>query len=281
MKRLFWAFAILLGGATLALAADSKADFIFPGQPGYTIGEQSRLYRKQEVQSPLPESAKTEAVIREGYLTETRYGAAKDGQAAPAAIVDHYEQALKSAGGEVYLRKDTTLQGAFQKDGRQCYLALEVYNGGMSYRAKVLEERDPDYQVTARGADFSDLPNYASNQKYKYFERLKIRMAQADGGKPEEVAREGYLSYTAYGYNRKGDYASSLQICRDFGHALKALGGEVLWESDSGGNAELHASFELNGVKHYLAVRGYNGGVNYTLQVLEEVPLRYDVTVLN
>ena len=263
MTRVVLLFVYLLTGAALAQAAPT--DFIFSGMPGYELQKQSRRFQQQAIEFQLPESRKTRSVSREGYLTQSRYAFTMKVKAVSAAIVEHYAQALEKIGGEILSRKDDTLHGTFHHNGRECYLVLNVYDGGIFYFAGVLEVMDMEYEIAALGIPFPMLPNYVAGRKVKNFARLTVKKMQEGKTKPKDVTLEGAMMYTFYGSSSKDTSVNPLQIFKNYHDIIKEMGGIILYCKDE---KELYASFTKNEKQYYIVMKIIQGGTHYEISIL-------------
>lgn len=85
---------------------------------------------------------------------------------------------------------------------------------------------------------------------------------------------EGQKTVIEYALNEGAASPSYLQIRRNYGNAMKSLGGTVLYDESR------YASFKLvkNGKEVWVAVEGFNDGGDYTVTILEVQAMEQDVT---
>jgi OOP family OmpA-OmpF porin len=88
------------------------------------------------------------------------------------------------------------------------------------------------------------------------------------------VTVEGQKTVIGYALNEGAPSPSYLQIRRNYGNAMKSLGGTLLYEEGR------YASFKLvkNGKEVWVAVEGFNEGGDYTLTILEVEAMEQEVT---
>jgi len=85
---------------------------------------------------------------------------------------------------------------------------------------------------------------------------------------------EGQKTYIDYGLQEGAPQPSYLQIRRNYGNALKNLGGEVLYDQ----NADLTGKLVKSGKEAWVRIQCYNGGAGYTLTVVEVEAMAQEVT---
>jgi OmpA-OmpF porin, OOP family len=93
----------------------------------------------------------------------------------------------------------------------------------------------------------------------------------ADG---ETKTIEGQKTYIDYGLQEGVPNPSFLQIRRNYGNAIKNLGGEILYDV----NADLTGKVVKNGKEIWVRVQAYNGGYGYTLTIVEVEEMAQEVT---
>ena len=88
------------------------------------------------------------------------------------------------------------------------------------------------------------------------------------------VTVEGQKTIIGYSLNEGAPAPSYLQIRRNYGNAMKSLGGAVLYDESR------YASFKLvkNGKETWAAVEGFNDGSDYTLTIIEVEAMEQEVT---
>jgi OOP family OmpA-OmpF porin len=88
------------------------------------------------------------------------------------------------------------------------------------------------------------------------------------------VTVEGQKTVIGYALNEGAPSPSYLQIRRNYGNAMKSLGGTLLYEEGR------YASFKLvkNGKEVWVAVEAFNEGGDYTLTILEVEAMEQEVT---
>jgi OOP family OmpA-OmpF porin len=85
---------------------------------------------------------------------------------------------------------------------------------------------------------------------------------------------EGQKTYIDYGLKEGSPNPSYLQIRRNYGNAIKNLGGEILYDQDR----DLTGKLVKNGKEAWVHVQGYNDGYGYTLTIVEVEEMVQEVT---
>jgi OOP family OmpA-OmpF porin len=88
------------------------------------------------------------------------------------------------------------------------------------------------------------------------------------------VTVEGQKTVISYALNEGASSPSYLQIRRNYGNAMKSLGGTILYDESR------YASYKLvkNGKEIWVSVEGFNEGGDYTLTILEVEAMVQEVT---
>jgi OmpA-OmpF porin, OOP family len=85
---------------------------------------------------------------------------------------------------------------------------------------------------------------------------------------------EGQKTYIDYGLQEGSPMPSFLQIRRNYGNALKNLGGEIIYDQ----NADLTGKLVKGGKEVWVRIQCYNGGAGYTLSIVEVEAMVQEVT---
>ena len=130
--------------------------------------------------------------------------------------------------------------------------------------------QDPDDIANSQDHPmFSRMKNFYIIDYETNFDAVKFYLSDED----TEIV-EGQKTYIEY-YLKEGATApSELQIRRNYGAAIKQLGGQILYERGD------YSSFKIveNNREIWLAVEVYNGGADYTLTFLEKGAMEQEVT---
>jgi OOP family OmpA-OmpF porin len=85
---------------------------------------------------------------------------------------------------------------------------------------------------------------------------------------------EGDKTVIAYSLQDGSPQPSALQIRRNYGNAIKGLGGTILYDQDR----YLSAKIVRNGRTAWVSVESFNDGRDYTLTILEVAAMEQEVT---
>jgi OOP family OmpA-OmpF porin len=108
---------------------------------------------------------------------------------------------------------------------------------------------------------FSRMKNYfLQGCELKDFDEVEFMLADN-----ESKTVEGKKTKNDYTVKEGAQQASLLQIRRNYGNAVKALGGTILFDADS----TLTAKIVKSGREVWVSAVVYNDGYNYTITVLE------------
>lgn len=115
----------------------------------------------------------------------------------------------------------------------------------------------------------SRMKGFAISSCESNFDAVEFYMAEE-----KTVTVEGQKTVIDYALTEGAPSPSYLQIRRNYGNAIKSLGGALLYEA--GG----YGSFKLikNGKEIWVSVEGFNSGRNYTLKILEVEAMEQEVT---
>jgi outer membrane protein OmpA-like peptidoglycan-associated protein len=116
---------------------------------------------------------------------------------------------------------------------------------------------------------FSRMKNFHITACESNFDAVEFSV---DAEKTKTV--EGQKTVVTYGLNDDATAPSELQILRNYGNAVKQLGGSTVYESD------VYASYKIlkNGKEVWLKIEIYNSATGYTLTVLEKGEMTQEVT---
>ena len=157
MKRMLMALSLSLCIALPAQAAEAPKDYIFKGMPDYTIHRQTRNFNKLEIQSKKPEGTDFIKTTYEGNLVSTEYtysGADKSNMPSGLQILRYYQAGVQKLGGVVLWTDDSDgLHASFQRNDKQYYMVVEVWNGGNDLPVRILELAQLNYDVEIIDAD--------------------------------------------------------------------------------------------------------------------------------
>jgi outer membrane protein OmpA-like peptidoglycan-associated protein len=126
---------------------------------------------------------------------------------------------------------------------------------------------------------FSGMPSYAvTDAEDKEFDAFAFCVGTG------MVPQEGKVWSKFYTLEERGKAASELQILRNYGAAIKKMGGTIVYEGDGGDACDhvcariLTAKIAREGAKDlWVSVRPCNGGDEYWLVVLEVQAMKQDV----
>jgi OmpA-OmpF porin, OOP family len=159
-----------------------------------------------------------------------------------------------------------TKEGTMRKNFR--YIAVLALSCGLvAWAGAAAQEQDAegckDHPLLSRMKGF-----YISSCESKFD---AADFYTADGN---TVTVEGQKTTIGYALNEGAPSPSYLQIRRNYGNAMKSLGGTVLFDEAR------YASFKLvkNGKEVWVAVEGFNDGGDYTLTILEIQAMEQEVT---
>ena len=134
-----------------------------------------------------------------------------------------------------------------------------------------------DEQPKFKDFIFRGMKEYKIDSQDTKFERLTIKSTQPESTEVTETTYEGNRVYTVYQYTgAKETTPSALQILRYYQSGVQKLNGQILYDD---GEKEIHASFMRNDKQYYMtvAMRNYNWGDSYIVQILEVAELKQDV----
>ncbi|MGD0577898.1 MAG: OmpA family protein [Bryobacteraceae bacterium] len=125
----------------------------------------------------------------------------------------------------------------------------------------------------------SRMPGHSVTEfKEQQFDSFTFTTTEA--GKEKKVPVEGHLYKYTYRLDRGAAPASALQILRNFQNAVRASGGQVLWESGEGNNRTTTLRFNKGANEVWLQVTGLSGvDKMYFLTIVEKQAMQQDVTV--
>lgn len=141
--RRFSAFLVvmlcLLAGT--AWAGGEKSDFIFGKMKSYTLSDQQiKDYDALTVKMPKAESTEYEEKTFEGKYVRTQYRFSAEGiEPSTLQVLRTYENAVTKLGGTILYKTDYMFDAQFTKDGKEYYMALNVYDNGATVDIKIVE----------------------------------------------------------------------------------------------------------------------------------------------
>ncbi|MGD0778311.1 MAG: OmpA family protein, partial [Candidatus Solibacter sp.] len=101
-----------------------------------------------------------------------------------------------------------------------------------------------------------------------------------EAGKQKKVPVEGHLYKYGYHLDRGATPASALQILRNFQNAVRASGGQVLWETGAGDDRTTTLRFNKGANEVWLQVTGWSSVDKlYMLTIVEKQAMQQDITV--
>jgi len=92
--------------------------------------------------------------------------------------------------------------------------------------------------------------------------------------KDGEKTLEGEMTKIAYSLREGSPQPSFLQVRRNYGNAVKNIGGEILFDDERRGTFKV----TKGGKEAWMALEVFNGGRDYDLVILELAPMTQEVT---
>jgi len=129
--------------------------------------------------------------------------------------------------------------------------------------------QEPDAEDCRDHPLLSRMKNFYIHDCRKAFDAVEFYLPEGD---TETV--EGDMTEIGYTLQEGSAQPSVLQVRRNYGNAVKSLGGTILLDEDN----DLTARLVKNGRTIWVALRVYNGGRDYTLIVLEVAAMEQEVT---
>lgn len=116
---------------------------------------------------------------------------------------------------------------------------------------------------------FSRMKNFIISDCKKNFDAVEFYLMDS-----QTKTVEGQVTRIDYSLREGGQMPSVLQVRRNYGNAVKALGGSVLFDED----INFTGKVVKNGKEIWVKLEVFNGGRDYTLNVLEVEAMVQEVT---
>jgi len=116
---------------------------------------------------------------------------------------------------------------------------------------------------------FSRMKNFIISDCKKSFDAVEFYLMDS-----QTKTVEGQVTRIDYFLREGGQMPSVLQVRRNYGNAVKALGGSVLFDED----INFTGKVVKNGKEIWVKLEVFNGGRDYTLNVLEVEEMVQEVT---
>ena len=125
----------------------------------------------------------------------------------------------------------------------------------------------------------SRMPGYSATRfDEQQFDSFTFTITEA--GKDKKVPVEGHFLKYEYRLDRGAAPASALQILRNFQNAVRASGGQVLWETGEGNNRSTTLRFNKGANEVWLQLVAWSSVDKiYWLTIVEKQAMQQDVTV--
>jgi len=130
-------------------------------------------------------------------------------------------------------------------------------------------QEEPDAENCKDHPMLSRMKNFYISECESDFDEVEFYLPE---GQTKTI--EGQKTYISYALQEGSPKPSPLQIRRNYGNAVKSLGGEVLYDEDN----YLTAKLVKSGEEYWILISVHNDGVYYALTVVKIAAMVQEVT---